>query len=104
AKIAAHLPQALTYAQDAVTDAQFQPPSSEHWFGTDIHGRDLLSRLFHGARISLLVGAVGAGVSLVIGVLWGAIAGYVGGRVDSVLMRLVDILYSLPNIVLVIVL
>lgn len=103
-KIAANLPKAMTYSQDAVTDAQFQPPSSEHWFGTDIHGRDLLSRLFHGARISLLVGAVGAGVSLIIGVLWGAIAGYVGGRTDSLMMRFVDILYSLPSIIFVIVL
>jgi ABC-type dipeptide/oligopeptide/nickel transport system permease subunit len=63
-----------------------------------------LSRVFYGARISLLVGMVGAGVSLVIGVLWGAIAGYSGGRTDSILMRVVDILYSLPNIVFVIVL
>lgn len=103
-KIATHLPKAMTWAQDTVSDAQFQPPSSAHWFGTDIHGRDLLSRLFHGARISLLVGAVGAGVSLIIGVLWGAIAGYVGGRTDSLMMRFVDILYSLPSIIFVIVL
>ncbi|MFN7137717.1 MAG: ABC transporter permease [Limisphaerales bacterium] len=103
-KLAQYLPTAMTYAQDTVTDAQFQPPSSIHWFGTDIHGRDLLSRLFHGARISLLVGAVGASVSLVIGVLWGAIAGYVGGRADNLMMRFVDILYSLPSIIFVIVL
>ncbi|MBA4148516.1 MAG: ABC transporter permease [Verrucomicrobia bacterium] len=103
-KLASHLPEAMTYGQGTVTDAQFQPPSSAHWFGTDIHGRDLLSRLFHGARISLLVGAVGATVSLIIGVLWGAIAGYVGGRTDSLMMRFVDILYSLPSIIFVIVL
>jgi peptide/nickel transport system permease protein/oligopeptide transport system permease protein len=89
---------------DAVSDDQFVAPSAKHWFGTDVHGRDLLSRVMYGARLSLLVGAVGAGVSLVIGVLWGAVAGYLGGRWDSVMMRAVDVLYSLPSIVFVIVL
>lgn len=87
-----------------LSEAQFQPPGPGHWFGTDVHGRDLMSRVFYGARISLLVGVVGAGVSLVIGVLWGSIAGYTGGRTDNLLMRIVDILYSLPSIVFVIVL
>lgn len=82
----------------------FAPPSAQHWFGTDIHGRDIFSRVIYGARVSLLVGAVGACVSLVIGVLWGALAGYLGGRWDSVLMRVVDVLYSLPSIIFVIVL
>jgi oligopeptide transport system permease protein len=89
---------------DKITDGQFQPPSLQHWFGTDVHGRDVLSRVLYGAQISLLVGIVGAGVSLVIGVLWGAIAGYAGGRIDSAMMRFVDILYSLPSIIFVIVL
>ena len=89
---------------DALSEAQFQPPSARHWCGTDIHGRDLLTRLGIGARISLLVGVVGAGVSLVIGVSWGAVAGYAGGRMDSAMMRFVDILYSLPSIVFVMVL
>jgi len=87
-----------------LSDAQFAPPTAQHWFGTDIHGRDLFSRILYGAQISLLVGVVGAVVSLVIGVLWGAIAGYAGGRVDAVLMRIVDVLYSLPTVIFVIVL
>jgi peptide/nickel transport system permease protein/oligopeptide transport system permease protein len=89
---------------DQLSDGQFAPPNAQHWFGTDVHGRDVFSRTLFGAQISLLVGVIGAGVSLVIGVLWGAVAGYVGGRVDSFLMRLVDVLYSLPSIIFVIVL
>jgi peptide/nickel transport system permease protein/oligopeptide transport system permease protein len=95
---------AAAYAPDRLSDAQFRPPGSRHWFGTDEHGRDVFSRILYGAHISLLVGVVGACVSLVIGVLWGAIAGYVGGRVDSLMMRIVDVLYSLPTIIFVIVL
>jgi len=97
-------PWITPYKPDAVSDAQFQPPSSQHWFGTDIHGRDQLARTLAGARVSLLVGAIGAGVSLIIGVLWGAISGYVGGRTDEFMMRFVDILYALPSIIFVIVL
>lgn len=97
-------PLVAWHPPDKITDAQFQSPSLQHWFGTDVHGRDVFSRVLYGAQISLLVGIVGAGVSLVIGVLWGAIAGYVGGRTDSAMMRFVDILYSLPSIIFVIVL
>ncbi|MCX8091040.1 MAG: ABC transporter permease [Verrucomicrobiae bacterium] len=87
-----------------VSDDQFQPPNARYWFGTDVHGRDLFSRVLYGAQISLLVGLVGAGVSLLIGVSWGAVAGYVGGRLDNWMMRTVDVLYSLPSIIFVIVL
>jgi oligopeptide transport system permease protein len=106
-KVAGVMPGAVKsvlHQPDEHSDAQFQPPSARHWFGTDVHGRDLLSRVLFGARVSLLVGAVGACVSLVIGVLWGALAGYLGGRWDSLMMRVVDVLYSLPSIIFVIVL
>lgn len=97
-------PFVAPHRPDALSDEQFRPPSLRHWFGTDVHGRDVCSRVMYGAQISLLVGIVGAGVSLVIGVSWGATAGYLGGRVDNALMRVVDILYSLPSIIFVIVL
>jgi peptide/nickel transport system permease protein/oligopeptide transport system permease protein len=87
-----------------VSDDQFLPPNARYWFGTDVHGRDLFSRVMYGAQLSLLVGLVGAGVSLLIGVSWGAVAGYVGGRLDNWMMRAVDVLYSLPSIIFVIVL
>ncbi|MCG8433669.1 MAG: ABC transporter permease subunit [Gammaproteobacteria bacterium] len=78
--------------------------SNGHWFGTDALGRDLLARTLHGGRISLLVGIVATFVSLVIGVSWGAVAGYVGGRTDAVMMRFVDVLYAMPFMFFVILL
>lgn len=83
-------------------DNTFSTPSNEHWLGTDQSGRDLLSRLLYGGQISLLVGLVATSVSLVIGVIYGSISGYLGGRTDSLMMRFVDILYGLPFLVLVI--
>ena len=97
-------PWMASYSWETTSDAQFDPPSARHWFGTDVHGRDLLTRVMYGARASLLVGVVGAGVAFVIGVAWGAVSGYVGGRLDGAMMRFVDILYSLPSIIFVIVL
>ena len=81
-----------------------KPPSATHWLGTDIFGRDLLTQIMYGGRVSLAVGFVATGVALLIGVIWGAIAGYAGGRVDMVMMRLVDILYALPFMIFIVLL
>ena len=83
---------------------KLQGPSAGHWFGTDSVGRDLFVRVLYGARVSLAVGFVATFVSLLIGVTYGAVAGYLGGRIDALMMRLVDVLYSLPFIFLVIIL
>ena len=80
------------------------PPSAAHWLGTDIFGRDLLTQILYGGRISLAVGFIATAVALAIGVTWGAVAGYVGGRIDSVMMRFVDILYALPFMIFIILL
>jgi oligopeptide transport system permease protein len=80
------------------------PPSAAHWLGTDIFGRDLLTLIMYGGRISLAVGFVATAVALLIGVTWGAIAGYAGGKVDAAMMRLVDILYALPFMIFIILL
>jgi len=81
-----------------------QGPSLHHWFGTDILGRDLFARVLHGGRVSILVGLVATLVSFLVGVSYGATAGYFGGRVDNTMMRFVDVLYSLPYMFLVILL
>src|SRR5690242_19368052 len=70
-------------ALEAISDFQFHPPNHVFLFGTDVHGRDLFTRVFYGTRISLLVGIVAGAVSLIVGVLWGAFAGYKGGRTDA---------------------
>ncbi|MGB2154261.1 MAG: ABC transporter permease [Porticoccaceae bacterium] len=80
------------------------PPSAEHWLGTDVFGRDMLTRIMWGGRVSLMVGFIATAVALAIGVIYGAVAGYVGGRVDAVMMRLVDILYALPFMIFIILL
>ncbi len=78
------------------------PPSWSHWLGTDDLGRDLLSRLIYGAQVSMAVGVLTALVSLVMGTVYGAISGWIGGRVDALMMRLVDTLDSIPTLVLLI--
>ncbi|MCH9797607.1 ABC transporter permease [Porticoccus sp.] len=80
------------------------PPSSDHWLGTDVFGRDMLTRIMYGSRISLAVGFIASGVALCIGVLWGALSGYSGGRIDAFMMRIVDILYALPFMIFIILL
>ncbi|HTX50153.1 MAG TPA: ABC transporter permease subunit [Caulobacteraceae bacterium] len=94
------------YAYDQINknDVWVGPLTGAHLIGTDSLGRDLLARLFTGLGVSLAIGAVATAVSLVIGVTWGAVAGYVGGAVDEVMMRIVDVLYSLPYIFFVIIL
>ena len=85
-------------------DLGASPPSAAHWLGTDIFGRDLLTQILYGGRISLAVGFIATAVALVIGVTWGAVAGYIGGRVDAAMMRFVDILYALPFMIFIILL
>jgi len=80
------------------------PPSLDHPMGTDEAGRDLLARVLQGGRISLMVGVISTLVSLIVGVSYGAIAGYMGGKIDNLMMRIVDIIYAIPYILIVIVL
>jgi len=80
------------------------PPNGEHWLGTDRLGRDLFIRLLYGGRISLMVGLAATFVSLTIGVFYGAISGFIGGKLDALMMRIVDILYALPFTIFVILL
>lgn len=79
-------------------------PSAAHWLGTDTFGRDLLTRILYGGRVSLFVGFIATAVALIIGVTYGAIAGYAGGRIDSAMMRFVDILYALPFMIFIVLL
>ena len=79
-------------------------PSAQHLLGTDTLGRDLLTRMLHGSRISLLVGFLATLVALSIGVIWGTIAGFSGGKIDTIMMRIVDVLYGIPFIIFVILL
>ena len=103
--IAILTPWIAPYAYDAQDlDLGATPPSAENRLGTDIFGRDLMTQIMYGGRVSLAVGFGATAVALLIGVTWGAIAGYVGGRVDAVMMRLVDILYALPFMIFIVLL
>jgi oligopeptide transport system permease protein len=102
-------PLASPYAVDQVDwtlSPLASPPSlaNGHWFGTDSNGRDLFVRVWSGTQVSLLVALLATAVSVVIGVAWGATAGYLGGRVDGWMMRVVDVLYALPYMFFVIIL
>jgi len=104
--LAVIVPFLVPYAYDEINknDVWLPPLTGGHLLGSDSLGRDLLARLFTGLGVSLAIGAVATTVSLVIGVAWGATAGYLGGVVDEVMMRIVDVLYSLPYIFFVILL
>ena len=82
--------------------SSLQPPSSVHWFGTDVHGRDIFSRILYGAAISLRIGFMGAMIGCALGVVLGMISGFYGGWADSLIMRLVDILLAFPGLLLAI--
>lgn len=81
-------------------DRQFQPPSALHLFGTDVYGRDLLSRIIFGARISLVIGFVPSILSMVIGATLGVLAGYYGRQIDAIIMRLADVVLAFPSLLL----
>ena len=98
-------PLIAPYEYDAQNlDLGASPPSVAHWLGTDVFGRDQLTRIMYGSRISLMVGFFATTVALLIGVLWGATAGYIGGRTDAFMMRTVDVLYALPFTIFIILL
>jgi oligopeptide transport system permease protein len=101
---AAVLPGLLRLSYSAQDAEQFLPPNRTHWFGTDLLGHDVFARVLFGCRISLAVALAATVVSITIGVSWGAIAGYAGGKLDTVMMRIVDIIYSLPFTLFVILL
>ena len=86
----------------ATSSAQYAPPSADHFFGTDVNGRDAFARVMEGARISLLVGFCGAFISLFVGTTYGMISGYTGGRTDALMMRFVEILYAIPRLIILI--
>lgn len=83
-------------------DKVLLPPSTEHWFGTDALGRDIFTRVMYGGRISLFVGFVSEGIAIIIGVILGSISGYFGGKIDSIIMRLTDVMLCIPTFFLII--
>jgi ABC-type dipeptide/oligopeptide/nickel transport system permease subunit len=92
-----------SYSDQSLLESN-QPPSKEHWFGTDQLGRDIFARTWTGARISLFIGIMAVFIDLIIGIIIGGIAGLKGGKTDEILMRLVDILYGLPHLLVTILL
>ncbi len=107
ALLAVVAPLLSPHAYDEIYWDRIQAPPdfvNGHWFGTDGNGRDLFVRTLYGARVSLMVGILATGVSLLIGVTYGATAGFLGGRIDNLMMRFVDVMYSLPFMFFVILL
>jgi oligopeptide transport system permease protein len=105
--VALSAPALSRYAYDALDWRSLAVPpftAASHWLGTDRLGRDLFVRTFYGIRVSLLISLAATLISIAIGVTWGAVAGYLGGRVDELMMRFVDVLYSLPYLFIVIIL
>lgn len=101
--LAAAAPVAAPYSYEEMdAAARLSPPTFAHPLGTDFLGRDLLSRMLYGARVSLSVAVVSTLISLFLGTTYGAVSGYVGGRTDNLMMRLVDIIYSFPDLLLII--
>ncbi|MBU0629389.1 MAG: ABC transporter permease [Candidatus Margulisbacteria bacterium] len=94
-------PVIAPYAPDEISSAGVSAPSPQHLFGTDDLGRDVLSRSLYGARISLTVGAVAVLIALTLGTIMGAVSGYYGGNIDSLIMRFVDIMFAFPSIFLI---
>ena len=76
------------------------PPSWEHWFGTDLYGRDIFIRMVYGSRVSLAIGVITMGVSMIAGGLLGAVAAYFGGKIDDIIMRLTDMFMAIPETLL----
>lgn len=102
ALMAIFVPLVWPYSFSDQTTHFNQAPNGEFWFGTDNLGRDMFVRVWVGARISLLIGLIAAVVDLIIGVLWGSIAGIMGGRVDDIMMRIADVLTALPYLLVVV--
>lgn len=96
-------PQVAPYSfEEQNTLNTLASPDARHWMGTDRLGRDLFSRMVHGARLSMFIGVFSALVALIIGAVYGGVSGYVGGRTDSVMMRIVDVVFALPELLLII--
>lgn len=92
------------YEYDQNVGLYNSPPSADNWFGTDDLARDVFVRVWNGAQISLFIGVTAATIDLIVGVLWGSIAGLAGGRVDNIMMRIVDVLSAIPYLLVVIIL
>lgn len=82
------------------TESRLQPPSIDHWFGTDGYGRDIFARIVHGTKYSLSMGVIAVGIGTLVGGIFGAIGGYYGGKIDSLIMRLLDVLLAIPTMLL----